>query len=241
MKKFLVEHESYNSPLKKYGTNRGYDGFCDVFDTLEEANKAACDQWYHMTKYDRECAQVYVLVVTENDLSDWAIDDDTGEIDWTAYANADYPEGGIRLTGLNSYNVDGNYQAHSIKDVIKNTKVTTLWLIDDETPMCSMDEGAYVLCLENAYTDCCCLSTNGDPFIFYSFNELWETEKDEVTRKDDPEDFWNALARRCRKTPDELESYSDDQLLEAVRRRFGYGEGDFIQDLAYEECIFYGM
>lgn len=241
MKKYLVEYRRHNGDLKRVGLNSNYDSFCDVFDALEEANKAACDQWYRMSKYDRECSQVYVLAVTENDLSDWAIDDETGEIDWTAYANANYPEGGIRLTGLNPYNVDGSYQAHSIKDVIKNTTLTTLWLIDDETPMCSMDEGAYLLCLENTYTDCCCLSTNGDPVIFYNFNELWENEKDEVTRKDDPEDFWDALARRCRETPDELEAYSDDQLLESVKHHFGSGEAGFIQDLAYEECIFYRM
>lgn len=105
MKKYLVEYRSHNGDLARVGPNSGYDGFCDVFDTLEEANKAACMQWDHLTTGERKHSEVEVLAVTEDDLTDWATDDETGEIDWTAYANADTPKGGLKFSGLNDEDV----------------------------------------------------------------------------------------------------------------------------------------
>jgi len=103
MKKYLVEEFNYRHNLNRVDKNNNTcdGGNCEVFGTLEEANKAAIIQWDHLTTGERKKSEIEVLTVTEDDLTDWAIDDDTGEIDWTAYANADLPEGGIRFSGLN--------------------------------------------------------------------------------------------------------------------------------------------
>ena len=101
MKKYLVEYRRHNGDLKRVGLNSNYDSFCDVFDALDEANEAARAQWDHLTNTERKHSEVEVLAVTEDDLADWAIDEETGEIDWTAYANADFPEGGLKFSGLN--------------------------------------------------------------------------------------------------------------------------------------------
>lgn len=105
MKKYLVEYRRHNGDMKRVGLNSGYDGFCDVFDTIEEANKAAITQWDHLTITERKHSEVEVLAVTEDDLADWAIDEENGEIDWTSYANADLPEGGLKFSGLNDDDV----------------------------------------------------------------------------------------------------------------------------------------
>lgn len=107
MKKYLVEESNYRRDLDRAGKNNNtYDGgSCEVFDTLEEANKAAIATWDHLTEAERKHSEVEVLVVAEDGLSIWAIDDDTGEIDWTAYANADTPKGGVKFSGLNDEDV----------------------------------------------------------------------------------------------------------------------------------------
>lgn len=233
MKKYLVEESNYRHDLNRVGKNNNtYDsGSCEVFDTLEEANKAAIATWDHLTEEERKHSEVEVLVVAEDGLSIWAIDDETGEIDWTAYDNAYTPEGGLYFSGLNPYNVRGKYMTRSIKDVIKNIKLITLYS--------DVYENGCEDVLEDAESGYCCLSTNGDPDFYHDFNQLLEIEKDDIDSKSEAENFWNKLAQIERITPEKLEDYSDDELLQSVKHHYGKGEADFIADMAYEDYKYY--
>jgi hypothetical protein len=73
--------------MKKYIVieTRNNDEWVTVFDTLEETNEYAERAWEHLSDYDKKNQSVEVGIVTENDLADWAVDEETGEIDWTAY------------------------------------------------------------------------------------------------------------------------------------------------------------
>lgn len=85
-KRFIVER----SPKNGSG-----DVFQDVFCTLEEANQKADYHWHHLTHRERKMWRVVVLVVTEKDLDDYATDQDTGDVDWRCYFQANYPDGGF--------------------------------------------------------------------------------------------------------------------------------------------------
>lgn len=61
------------------------DSWDDVYSTAEAANQAARIQWGRLTKREQEKRHVYAAVVTRDDLADWAIDEDSEEIDWTAW------------------------------------------------------------------------------------------------------------------------------------------------------------
>lgn len=65
------------------------DEFQDVFDTLDEANKFALDSWNHLTNSEKRGTHIYVCFVTEKDLSEDAIDEETGEIDWICFGSCD--------------------------------------------------------------------------------------------------------------------------------------------------------
>lgn len=69
MKKYLV----IDTPVGNTG-----DEFVEAFETLEDANKAAEQQWNHLTKNEQKHRHVLVGIVTKKDLYD---DDE----DWTAY------------------------------------------------------------------------------------------------------------------------------------------------------------
>lgn len=77
MKKYIVLDEM-----------KAGDTFEAVHDTLEAANRDAAEQWAGLTRVERKRRRISVVVVTEEDLTDWAIQED-GSIDWTAYHSAD--------------------------------------------------------------------------------------------------------------------------------------------------------
>lgn len=63
-----------------------------VFDTLEEANDAAEDRW-SSTRAKHWAVEVFAI--TENDLSDDAVDEYSGEIDWHAWEYLRYEPYGV--------------------------------------------------------------------------------------------------------------------------------------------------
>ena len=65
------------------------DSWTDVYDTAEEANRAAWYDWNHLTKPEQREQHIWAGLVTREDLGDDAIDEDTGEIDWRCWVNAD--------------------------------------------------------------------------------------------------------------------------------------------------------
>ena len=69
------------------------DTYADVYTTLSAANEAAAREWDHLSSSDKKRSHIHVGVVRREDLADWAVDDETGEIDWTAYEQYDRPEG----------------------------------------------------------------------------------------------------------------------------------------------------
>lgn len=69
------------------------DSYCEAYATLKEANEAAACEWDHLSAYDKKRSHIHVGVVRREDLADRAEDDETGEIDWTAFEQYDRPEG----------------------------------------------------------------------------------------------------------------------------------------------------
>lgn len=63
---------------------RGRDGsvWITVHDTPEEANAEAPRQWEQLSAYDQKNRHIYAATVTAADLPEYAIDEDTGAIDW---------------------------------------------------------------------------------------------------------------------------------------------------------------
>lgn len=61
------------------------DAWVTAFDSLEEAQENAVTQWGYLTRDEKKKTRVFVGYVKIDDLSEWAIDEDTGEIDWTSY------------------------------------------------------------------------------------------------------------------------------------------------------------
>ena len=96
MEKYIVIEHGFRGNNVKDWTDPTSDDLERVYDTLEEANAAAEDMWAHS-----RCSRNYkhwaveVFRVTENDLYDDAIDDETGEIDWLAYHSLDSAPGGV--------------------------------------------------------------------------------------------------------------------------------------------------
>lgn len=60
-----------------------------VFDTPEEANRDAKMQWDHLTDREKRKNHVYAVVVKREWLSEDAVDEDTGEINWAMFDSAD--------------------------------------------------------------------------------------------------------------------------------------------------------
>ena len=65
------------------------DRFATVHLTPEEANAEADYQWNHLTKTEQSCRHVYTAVVRRDMLPDYAIDEDTGEVDWSLFGDTD--------------------------------------------------------------------------------------------------------------------------------------------------------
>ena len=83
MKKYLSISEKFSSKLKD--TSEIMD--VNVFDALEEANSFAKDAWYHLTDAEKARHHVCVGVVTEDDLDEFAKDEDSGDIDWSCFTS----------------------------------------------------------------------------------------------------------------------------------------------------------
>ena len=77
MKRYLV--------IDEYQDNE----FIDVLETRTAANNAAEKLWNGMTTAEKKTHHVYVLDVTEDDLADYAFDED-GNINWTCYESGGY-------------------------------------------------------------------------------------------------------------------------------------------------------
>lgn len=60
-----------------------------VFDTPEEANKAAARAWDYLTYREKQRNHVYAVVVKREWLNEDAVDEDTGEVDWCMFDQAD--------------------------------------------------------------------------------------------------------------------------------------------------------
>lgn len=77
------------------------DSWQYVYDTPEEANAQASMRWHHLTSQGRQKRHVYAGVITQDDLADDAVDEDTGEVDWKRWNNCNTFPG-----ALDSYNLE---------------------------------------------------------------------------------------------------------------------------------------
>lgn len=60
-----------------------------VYDTPEGANAAARADWEHLTASEKKRQHIYACIVRREWLDDDAIDEDTGEINWACFYQAD--------------------------------------------------------------------------------------------------------------------------------------------------------
>lgn len=102
MTKYIVVVYTYNQAPADYPTADVIDADYKAYDTLAAANDAADMAWHYLTKRERACTTIEVGAVTENDLSDWAINEDDGTIDWTAVANYRTPQGALQFPGAHA-------------------------------------------------------------------------------------------------------------------------------------------
>lgn len=65
------------------------DRWEDVFDSLEQANREASYHWNHLTRREQQRNHVYVVEVRREWLSEDAIDEDTGAVEWAMFDQAD--------------------------------------------------------------------------------------------------------------------------------------------------------
>lgn len=79
MKKYIVIETRFSDIAHK----SLLDTWTNVYDTLDAAMKAAGMSWNHTTETEKKTRHIEVAPVTEDDLMDGAIDEDTGEIDWS--------------------------------------------------------------------------------------------------------------------------------------------------------------
>lgn len=61
------------------------DRFEKIYDTAEGANAAAEYDWGHLSDYDRKRTHIYAARIHLDQLPDYAIDEETGEIDWLLF------------------------------------------------------------------------------------------------------------------------------------------------------------
>lgn len=58
----------------------GGDQFEEVYDSLDEANKAAKSYWWHLTDSEKRKRHIWVGISRRENLDDDAFDEDTGEV-----------------------------------------------------------------------------------------------------------------------------------------------------------------
>ena len=102
MTKYIVAIYTYDNNLADYPTAGVADVDYKVYDTLTAANEAADMAWHYLTKRERARTTIDVGAVTEDDLFDWAVDEDDGTIDWTAVANYRTPKGALQFSGAHA-------------------------------------------------------------------------------------------------------------------------------------------
>lgn len=127
------------------------DRFEEVFESPEEANSAAYREWLGLSPKARAHCDVAAYVITEDNLLDGAIDEDTGEIDWRCFGECDTFPGAFDSHGADELlNAARQYAAQhddiSIENVIgwgdgiwnvkalrlDDYKYVWLTLVDDE-------------------------------------------------------------------------------------------------------------
>lgn len=120
VKKYVVIEHGFRGNNLKDWTDPASDDWEHVYDTLGDANKAAEDMWAHSR---RKHWAVEVFCVTEADLYDDAIDDETGEVDWLAYHSLGFaPDGAhkyctdFRLIVVDEHGYDCKFATISDKD-----------------------------------------------------------------------------------------------------------------------------
>lgn len=64
-----------------------------VCETLQDANDKALGRWNHLTAREQSFHCIEVGYLTRRMLADYAVDEDTGETDWTCYDEWDVCEG----------------------------------------------------------------------------------------------------------------------------------------------------
>ena len=68
--------------------NGGFgDSFERYFDTVDEANQYAVDSWGYLTAIEKQKRHIFAAVIREEDLAEYAKDEETGEIDWREWVN----------------------------------------------------------------------------------------------------------------------------------------------------------
>lgn len=86
MKKWIMTEENY-----------GGDNWPKVFDTQEEANKAAVKTWDSLTAAEKKKKHVFVIDVTEDDIAEDAIEEYRNggfeELPWDCWESGGYEEG----------------------------------------------------------------------------------------------------------------------------------------------------
>nr|DAG36983.1 MAG TPA: hypothetical protein [Caudoviricetes sp.] len=58
------------------------DRFEEYFDTIEAANKYAINSWFYLTEIEKKKRHIFAAVIREEDLAEYAKDEESGEIDW---------------------------------------------------------------------------------------------------------------------------------------------------------------
>lgn len=75
------------------------DSWTDVYNTAEEANRAARHDWDMLTTQEQRKRHIWAGLITLEDLGDDAIDEDTGAINWRCWVNADTFPGAFDSAG----------------------------------------------------------------------------------------------------------------------------------------------
>ena len=63
------------------------DCFETIHDTAEQANRFARGSWEPLTAREQQRRHIFAAVIREEDLAEYAKDEETGEIDWREWIN----------------------------------------------------------------------------------------------------------------------------------------------------------
>lgn len=116
MKKYILEMNI----LDKSGEITQQEQEC--FDTLVEANKKCEKDWWHLSDFNKKSQEYIVCEVTENDLDDYATDDETCKIDWCCYHSYNIPKGALMFNKSGAFVYDGKDYVLQKDDAEKEEK-----------------------------------------------------------------------------------------------------------------------